>query len=360
MNHAKPTLKQENSRVLGITLGIITLSLITWLFAFNNAYAADMGRLDYSKMTVEEVITTAPEFSTLASILPSTDLNAALMSGENITVFAQNNSAFAKLTTTEIESLISDTSLLNEILNLHWLNGRIYTGFFYNERFFSPDGMTQIPVRNVNTNTYIGNAKIVMSDIATRNGIIHIINEVVMPDAGQYTVEVPRNQIMPTPVAPRPTGAYSETIDEIYEDSNDGIEGGNLVETMSQYEDLSMLTDFIKEAGLADALAQSENDLTIFAPTNKAFGMLDNDVILGLRNNSVSLLQLLLNHVIPAKVTEDDMTAAIETGVSLNDSFLRFSRVNSPMVENARILAPNLEASNGVIHVIDEVINMNQ
>jgi uncharacterized surface protein with fasciclin (FAS1) repeats len=311
-------------------------------------------------MTVAEVITTAPEFSTLASVVPNTALEAKLMAGGNTTVFAPNNNAFAKLTTAQIESLIMDPTLLNEILNLHWVDGRVYTGYFYNERYYLPDGSTMIPIRRVNTNTFLGNAKLVTTDISTRNGIIHVIDEVIMPDAGRYQVEIPRNEVMPTVEKPRPMGAYSENIDAIYDDANDGQAGGNLVETLAQYNDLSILVGLVQDAGLANTIAGSEQDLTIFAPTNQAFGMLENNELLALKNNPVALLQVLLNHVIPAEVTEADFNQSIDLGVSLNDTFLRFSRVNSPMVENARILVPNLEATNGMIHVIDQVIKIDR
>ena len=127
----------------------------------------------------------------------------------------------------------------------------------------------------------------------------------------------------------------------------------NLVEVAAGNEDFSTLVSLVEAAGLVDTL--SEGEFTVFAPTNAAFEAPPADVIEYLGNNPDVLTSVLTYHVVPGTVMSMDVaTGEVETvqggtiDVVADDMGVQVDGVN--------VVATDVEASNGVIHVIEGVI----
>ena len=109
-------------------------------------------------------------------------------------------------------------------------------------------------------------------------------------------------------------------------------------------------------AGLVDVL-KGEGPFTVFAPTDEAFAALPEGTVenLLLPENKQQLIAVLTYHVVPGKVMStdlvDDMMAATVQGSSVT-----IDLDNGVMVDGATVVAADIEATNGVIHVIDSVI----
>jgi uncharacterized surface protein with fasciclin (FAS1) repeats len=130
---------------------------------------------------------------------------------------------------------------------------------------------------------------------------------------------------------------------------------GNLVDVASNNEQLSTLTDVVKSAGLSDTLS-NDGPYTVFAPTNDAFNALPQQTRDGLLKpeNRDLLADTLKNHVVPGNVTSNQLqNGPVGT---LNEDVSVRSGPNGVVVNDARVLQPDIPASNGVIHTINRVL----
>jgi uncharacterized surface protein with fasciclin (FAS1) repeats len=130
----------------------------------------------------------------------------------------------------------------------------------------------------------------------------------------------------------------------------------NIVEIAAGNEDFSTLVAAVKAAGLVDVLS-GEGPFTVFAPTNDAFAALPEGTVESLLEpeNKDKLIAILTYHVVGAKVLSKDVSAGeVETvqgskiTITVEDGTVK--------VDEATVTAVDIEASNGVIHVIDAVI----
>jgi uncharacterized surface protein with fasciclin (FAS1) repeats len=112
----------------------------------------------------------------------------------------------------------------------------------------------------------------------------------------------------------------------------------------------------VQAAGLVDTL-KGEGPFTVFAPTDEAFAALPEGTVesLLLPENKDQLVAILTYHVIPGKVMSTDLTDDMEAA-TVQGSSVTIDLDNGVMVENANVTTADIEASNGVIHVIDTVI----
>ncbi len=131
--------------------------------------------------------------------------------------------------------------------------------------------------------------------------------------------------------------------------------GGTLTDVASNNKDLSTLTNVVNSAGLSDTLS-NDGPYTVFAPTNDAFNALPQETRDGLLKpeNRDLLTDTLKNHVVPGNVTSNQLqNGPVRT---LNEDLSVRSGPNGVVVNDARVLEPDIPASNGVIHTINRVL----
>ncbi len=130
----------------------------------------------------------------------------------------------------------------------------------------------------------------------------------------------------------------------------------NIVETADAAGDFTTLLAAAEAAGLVETLA-GEGPLTVFAPTDEAFAALPEGTVesLLLPENRDQLAAILTYHVVPGAVMSTDLSDdMLATTVQGGDITIDLD--NGVMVNDATVIAADIEASNGVIHVIDSVI----
>lgn len=116
----------------------------------------------------------------------------------------------------------------------------------------------------------------------------------------------------------------------------------------------STLVELVVNAGLTDVLS-GEGPFTVFAPTNDAFMALPPETLAGLANDPAALQAVLTYHVVPGKIMAADlMDDAVVTTV--NGSDITVDLDTGVKINNANVIAADLEAGNGVVHVIDTVL----
>ena len=122
-------------------------------------------------------------------------------------------------------------------------------------------------------------------------------------------------------------------------------------------EDFSTLVAALKAADLVDVLA-GEGPYTVFAPTNEAFAALPPGTVENLLKpeNKDQLIAVLTYHVVPGAVYAEDVSKLDRATTVQGDSVAIAEQMGRVTVDNAHVVATDIEASNGVIHVIDAVI----
>jgi transforming growth factor-beta-induced protein len=137
---------------------------------------------------------------------------------------------------------------------------------------------------------------------------------------------------------------------------------GTIVEELAGQENFSTLVALVQEAGLADALS-GDTELTLFAPTNKAFERLaarDPELFQAVLASPELLTAVLLYHVAAGEIDAATIVGLSsvptlqggEVAVSIKNGFVRLNA----RAENAKVYRPDIQATNGVIHGITEVL----
>jgi uncharacterized surface protein with fasciclin (FAS1) repeats len=132
-------------------------------------------------------------------------------------------------------------------------------------------------------------------------------------------------------------------------------QGKNVVETAIAAGSFKTLVSLVKQAGLADTLA-SGGRFTVFAPTDAAFAKVPKKTLAALGANPAKLRAVLLYHVVRGELPAQRVVkrSSIKT---LNGASLKVkARGMTVKINNARVLKANVDASNGVIHVINRVL----
>ena len=107
-------------------------------------------------------------------------------------------------------------------------------------------------------------------------------------------------------------------------------------------------------AGLVDTL-KSEGPFTVFAPTDEAFAALPEGTVEGLLEDIPTLTAILTYHVVPGKVMSSDLSDGM-MAATVNGANVTIGTMGDVTVDGASVIAADIVASNGVIHVIDQVI----
>lgn len=131
----------------------------------------------------------------------------------------------------------------------------------------------------------------------------------------------------------------------------------DIVDTAVSTNQFNTLVAAVQAADLVDTL-KSPGPFTVFAPTDKAFEKLPPGTVetLLLPENKDQLVAVLTYHVIPGKVMSSDIAGKQLEVATVQGSTVEIDAVNGVMVDNATVIQADVEASNGVIHVIDAVI----
>lgn len=274
--------------------------------------------------TIVDVAVADAQFSTLTAALTKAELVTALKGTGPFTVFAPNNTAFGKAKITSLDGLTKEA--LTPILTSHVLSGKVLAADVK-----SGTGSTLNTANNIyfsvnSSGVFInGNIKVISTNISASNGVIHVIDNVIVPPSK------------------------------------------SLVEIASTTADFTELTSLVlaADASVAKALTDaSATGLTVFAPTNAAFNELykttPKATLLAPANKKL-LTDVLLYHVVGGRVFSTDLPNVTGEVATVNTAKIKFDLTNGAKVVgktsgNSTITVANILATNGVIHVIDKVL----
>ncbi|RED51434.1 fasciclin domain-containing protein [Aestuariispira insulae] len=131
----------------------------------------------------------------------------------------------------------------------------------------------------------------------------------------------------------------------------------DIVDTAVHAGDFGTLVAAVKAAGLVETL-KGDGPFTVFAPTDAAFAALPAGTVEDLLKpeNKDKLVAILTYHVVPGKIIAADVNAQQTSVVSVQGSKIKVNGMNGVYVDEAKVLAADIMATNGVLHVIDKVI----
>lgn len=128
----------------------------------------------------------------------------------------------------------------------------------------------------------------------------------------------------------------------------------DIVDTAVEAGTFTTLVAAVEAAGLVDTL-KGDGPFTVFAPTDEAFAALPAGTVEGLLEDPEALAAILTYHVVPGKVMSTDLSNEM-MATTVNGADVTIMTEGGVMVDSANVVAADVEASNGVIHVIDAVI----
>jgi transforming growth factor-beta-induced protein len=309
---------------------------------------------DVASKTIAEIASGDPQFSTLVSLLTQAGLVETLSSGE-FTVFAPTNDAFAKVDPAVLAALGADPELLKKVLLYHVVPGTLTA-----DKVLASPTLTSAEGQDLTITSdggaKINDAMITATDIKASNGVVHVIDSVLIP--GDITL--PEAAMTEAPAAMEVAATSSPDAEAAPADAStdatmaDAAMSDNTIYDLVVADDrFSTLRSLLSDAGLTETLQGGE--FTVFAPTDDAFAKLDPAVLAALGADPELLKQVLLYHVVPGTLTADKVVAATSL-TSAEGQDLSITTDGGPMIDGAMITATDIKASNGVVHVIDSVL----
>merc|ERR1712144_110806 len=279
-----------------------------------------------------------PDLTTLVTALKAGKLTDALSGKGPFTVFAPSNEAFAKLPKSVLDRLLDPKNIkeLQDVLEYHVIAGAAVhkSDLKSIQRVKTLEGRELVIFKDHHGDVRVGDARVTAADVDASNGVVHIIDHVLLPLA------------VAAPVAK------------------------NIVELAAGTPDLSTLVTALKAGKLTDALS-GKGPFTVFAPSNEAFATLPKSVLNRLLDpkNIKELQDVLEYHVIAGAAIhkadlEDYQNVKTLEGKTLlvvkdlaGDVFLGDASPHSPGLRpEAKVTTADVDASNGVVHVIDHVL----
>jgi uncharacterized surface protein with fasciclin (FAS1) repeats len=265
--------------------------------------------------SLPENLIAAGSFETLVAAVGAAGLVDTLLGPGPFTLFAPTDEAFAALPAGTVEGLLNDIPALTNILLYHVVSGAEVVS---EEIVAGPVMMANgSPASlSVDSGVMIENANVIEADWMGSNGVIHVIDSVILPPADPA--------------------------------------GQTIVENLVAQGNFSTLVAAVQAAGLVDTL-NSAGPFTLFAPTDAAFAALPEGTVAALLNDIPTLTDILLYHVVSgAQVLSTQVTAGPVT--MANGSSATLSTDGGVKIDEANVTGVDWISSNGVIHIIDSVI----
>lgn len=298
---------------------VIPMLMIALAIGFTSCNNDDDDMVDQPSNTIADIAVSNPSFSILVDALSKAGLvDAVADKSAELTVFAPTNDAFAALLNDLGLNSLDDVPVetLKNILLYHVVSGKAISTNLSNgyiSTLATSNGNSLSMYVNVDNGVSLNmNAKVTTADIGADNGVIHVVDKVILPP--------------------------------------------NVVNIAIDNTNFSILVSAVAKAGLVDALI-ADGPFTIFAPTNAAFEDLFS--VLGIAGiddlTAEQLTPILTYHVVLGNVLSSDLKSG-NVGTLNSSSSLAVDVSSGVKINNSNVIAADIQGTNGVVHVIDKVL----
>ena len=282
--------------------------------------------------TIVDIAVEDGRFETLVAALQAAELVSTLSGEGPFTVFAPTDDAFAALPDGVVAGLLEDIPSLTEVLTYHVVSGTVLAETVVGLTSAATLQGEEVTIEVIDPNRpplTIGNVKIdgatvLITDIIGSNGVIHVIDSVILPTEIAASLSSPE---------------VTKTIVDI------AVEDGRF----------ETLVAALQAAELVSTLS-GEGPFTVFAPTDDAFAALPEGTVENLLADIPSLTNVLTYHVVAGSVLAEQV-AGLSSAKTLQGSDVGVSVIDgNVIIDNAMVVIADIIGSNGVIHVIDKVL----
>jgi len=267
------------------------------------------------RISVVDIIVNSPVHETLEAAVVAADLVETLDGDGPFTVFAPTDAAFAALPAGTVEALLMDPAGdLTNILLHHVASGSVLSTDLEDGMCIQTSYGRYVDVVIDSTGVYIGDAQVTLADIETDNGVVHVIDAVLLP--------------------PRFTVVDVVVKSEVHQTLTAAVVATDLAETLS-----------------------GDGPFTVFAPTDQAFENLPPGTVEALLEDpSGALTDILLYHVVGAAALSTDLSDGLEVETLNGKSVDVTINANGVFINDAQVIIADIETDNGVVHVVDAVL----
>ena len=298
------------------------------------------------------------------------------------TIFAPTDQAFIDAGINLSDFTDEDgISVLSNILSYHVTMGAVMSGDLSDGQFVTMLNRQQVRVGVTPGGVIVNDALVTQADVVASNGVIHVIDKVLMPAEPEICYNTETHTIVPgadqatcegymylnnTEMnGQNYTGCYNTVTHQISEVS-EAVCGAytwtaavKIPQTAAATSIHTSLVAALGVAGLVDTLSGNDN-YTVFAPTDEAFAaaginLSDYDT----EEEIAALADILLYHVVAGEIASTDLADGANTVTAANGDELTVTVAEGVVTvgaEGATVVLADVPASNGVIHVIDKVI----
>lgn len=289
-----------------------------WALAVTVATAVCTGANAAPTSSIADTAAKAGTFTTLLKAAEAAGLAQTLGADGSLTVFAPSDDAFAKLPAGTVPALLKDPDRLRAVLLYHIVDGTVDSSAVAGLKT-AKSLMGQPLSIDSSKGVMIDAAKVTKADIRCSNGVIHVVDSVLLPK--------------------------------------------DIVDLAASADGFGTLVAAVKAAGLVETL-KGNGPFTVFAPTDAAFQKLPEGTVESLLKpeNKQKLAAILTYHVVPGLVTAEQVVS-LKTAKTVNGASLPIAvekgGTGAPAgvkVGAANVTQTDLMALNGVIHVIDTVL----
>ena len=263
-------------------------------------------------------------FNTLVAALDAADLVETLSGEGTFTVFAPTDEAFAALPDGMLEDLLADPNTLKQILLYHVVGDVVMAETVVTlDNAETLEGST-VAIEVVDGNVFLNDSQVTSTDIEASNGVVHVIDKVLVPEMEEAV-------------------------------SNDVFEDVKSIAEVAVAGGFNTLVAALSAADLVETLS-GDGAFTVFAPTDEAFAALPEGMLEGLLADTEALTQILLYHVVGDVVKAETVVTLDEAETLAGDKVSIEVVDGNVFVNDSKVTSTDIEASNGVIHVIDKVL----
>ena len=276
--------------------------------------------------------------TSLVAALEKANLTTALKGEGPFTVFAPSDQAF---TDAGISLDDFDADTLANILTYHVVSGKVMSTDLSNGMMATALNGGTLVFSISESSVSVNGANVILANVPVSNGVIHVIDKVMIPPAGEICYDPVSHTVDVTKTA--------DTCDKSW------IPSVDIPTTAAATTIHTSLVAALEKANLTTTL-KGEGPFTVFAPTDEAFaaaGINLDDY--NTDEKIAALADILLMHVVSGKVMSSDLTDGMEA-TALSGDVLTFTVGSTVSANDAVVTIADVPVSNGVIHVIDKVL----
>jgi uncharacterized surface protein with fasciclin (FAS1) repeats len=262
--------------------------------------------------TIIDVVRNSSVHTVLETLLDQAEFSEPLEGYGPFTLFAPTDAAISALPAELIQQLLADPSLLEDVLTYHLVGGQALSTDLSDGQIIKTFLDRNIKITINSDGVFINNAKVIIADIKTQNGVVHVLDAVLLPKT---------------------------TVVDIINNSEDHI----------------ILSSVLLLTGLDSALSE-DGPFTVFAPTDQAFEAIPEAVLNDILADETLLTSILTYHAVGGKALSTDLSDGQEF-TTLNGAKVKVTiNAGGVFINDAKVTVADIIADNGVVHVIDAIL----